>query len=131
MVISKGDAIDWYQETVQNRKLTEELLKIEATKFFGQDIENFNKRTISTKLKKFKCEHDNLKRRVSRLIINDNISESLIVENNWRNQPFDLLPIIKTNRNNNDSGNLHSKQAPLQERNYDDNNFKIVNVISN
>ena len=53
MVHTNADTIKWYQETLKVGNKTEENIKEEAVKFFGDHLEVLNKQTVKRKLEDF------------------------------------------------------------------------------
>jgi len=49
-VPTNADTVDWYKQTLKTGNITEDYMKIEAVKFFGDHLTIVNKRTIKTKL---------------------------------------------------------------------------------
>ena len=46
---SKGEALEWYRDVVKNGNVSQETLKDEVMKYFGQDLEYLDKKTIAKK----------------------------------------------------------------------------------
>jgi hypothetical protein len=62
------DTIVWYRDTLNNGQMSQENIKNETIKFFGNNIEINDKKTIYKKLLEFQQEHTNLKLKVQRKI---------------------------------------------------------------
>jgi hypothetical protein len=48
--VTKGETMYWYKNVANNGNMTQHELKIEAVKYFGQEIKLLDKRTITKKL---------------------------------------------------------------------------------
>ena len=90
---SKGEALEWYRDVVKNGNVSQETLKDEVMKYFGQDLEYLDKKTIAKKMRKLKDDHYNIKNSILRQIQKlkygkgngfanppDNFSPEIIVE---------------------------------------------------
>ena len=49
MDVTKGETIYWFKNVAKNGNITQDDLKTEAVKYFGQEIQLLNKRTIYKK----------------------------------------------------------------------------------
>ena len=65
---SKGEALEWYRDVVKNGNVSQETLKDEVMKYFGQDLEYLDKKTIAKKMRKLKDDHYNIKNSILRQI---------------------------------------------------------------
>ena len=68
MDVTKGETMQQYKNVAINGNMTQDELKIEAVKYFGQEIKLLNKATIAKKLKELKKECDNEKKNIQRVI---------------------------------------------------------------
>ena len=54
---TNGETINWYKNTVNNGKDTEENIKKETIKYFGSQVTDINKQTIKRRLLDFNKEY--------------------------------------------------------------------------
>ena len=59
--LTNKDTICWIKESVDYLKISQDEIKEESIKFFGDHCARLNKKTISNKLSNFVKEHDALK----------------------------------------------------------------------
>ena len=52
--LTNGEVLDWYLELMRNGAVTQENIKEAALCFFGESIQEVDKKTIHNKLKQFK-----------------------------------------------------------------------------
>ena len=65
-VPTNADTVDWYKQTLKTGNITEDNMKIEAVKFFGDHLTKVNKRTIKTKLNIFYNKYKAMKVRAQK-----------------------------------------------------------------
>ena len=65
-VPTNADTVDWYKQTLKTGNITEDDMKTEAVKFFGDHLTKVNKRTIKTKLNIFYKKYKAMKVRAQK-----------------------------------------------------------------